>query len=283
LDANLENGYYGQITASNFTGDLWRWNEFKFVKAKGLHDATRSPLLSYYDDFISQLTEEDAKQMMADLLEELGIEKMQLISFEANEITNGLKEDEAYLSSFYGIFERAYYGFSIKSDISMRECAVAYSDRPFYKTELVKIRIAYDEIVEFIWESPAREISIEESNAELLLFDEIMDVFQENMMQIYDAEKISRDAPKNDGHEEYVNTIEKGFISINRIELCMERIPVEGDENLYKMIPVWKFFGNETLKIKGLEDYTTIMPDNEHNYLTINAADGSIINRELGY
>jgi hypothetical protein len=106
-----------------------------------------------------------------------------------------------------------------------------------------------------------------------------MGIFQDTMTKTFDAEKISRDDPANDEHKEYVESIEKGNVNINRIVLSMERVSFEGDKTLYKMIPVWKFFGSETLKIKGLDQYISNLPNQQQIYLNINAIDGSILER----
>jgi hypothetical protein len=279
LDANLDDEYYGRITASNFTGDLRRQNEIKFIKSKEIHETTHSPVWKYYNDYSSRLTENKAKRMMANLLKDLGIEGMELSSFNSYEKTTDNKDGKVEFSGFSGTFERVYYGVPTLSDQNLREYGYIGNELPRYKRELIKIRIANDEIVEFCWENPSHEVSVEDSNAELLQFDEIMGIFQDTMTKTFDAEKISRDDPANDEHKEYVESIEKGNVNINRIVLSMERVSFEGDKTLYKMIPVWKFFGSETLKIKGLDQYTSNLPNQQQIYLNINAIDGSILER----
>ena len=46
LDADLDGGYYGRITANNFVGDLSRWNRMSFIKSKTLNQNTLSQTLT---------------------------------------------------------------------------------------------------------------------------------------------------------------------------------------------------------------------------------------------
>jgi hypothetical protein len=102
---------------------------------------------------------------------------------------------------------------------------------------------------------------------------------------MYNVEKLSRDAPENDRHEQFIKSIEKGYIKITDIKLGMERIPMENDLTRYRMIPVWRFYGSEYLKIEGMDTDITNMPAREGGmtYLTLNAIDGSIVDYQTSY
>ena len=66
------------------------------------------------------------------------------------------------------------------------------------------------------------------------------------------------------------------LIKIEQIKLGMMRCRLS--ESRYVYLPVWDFIGDCTYKIDDI-------PDGEYNvsFLTINAIDGSIIDRVAGY
>ena len=73
--------------------------------------------------------------------------------------------------------------------------------------------------------------------------------------------------------------------NIDRIVLGYARIyEPSTDEHTGIMIPVWDFFGSMTSESEynGETESNTSKDPNE-SFLTINAVDGSIINRNLGY
>lgn len=106
-------------------------------------------------------------------------------------------------------------------------------------------------------------------NVEMLPFPEIAGIF-EQMMRIQNAEL---------DYETY-----HGF-SVDRVELGYMRIYDPGtDSRSGLMVPVWDFFGTRTARYDyngEAEEYTN---DNEHSsFMTVNAADGTVIDRNLGY
>lgn len=112
---------------------------------------------------------------------------------------------------------------------------------------------------------------VKTENLNLLPFDEIMQIY-EKMMQIEHA--------NFDGYAESLK------FEIDRITFGYTRIyePASSSQTGV-LVPAWDFFGETTTEYK-LEDGTTDFyygDDKVHSQMTINAIDGSIINRELGY
>lgn len=119
-------------------------------------------------------------------------------------------------------------------------------------------------IVEFKWTSPYTEPEIVTSDTNLLSFSEVQAVFEKMVLINYSF---------YDG-----GTLE---LDINNVQLGLMRVTDTGERDSGILIPVWDFFGN-----------ITAVPDNEEPYqwgyandslLTINAIDGSVIDRGLGY
>lgn len=68
---------------------------------------------------------------------------------------------------------------------------------------------------------------------------------------------------------------------ITRIELGLARINYKDDYNSALLVPAWDFFGYITTNGEISEEEKLLA--NKNSFLTINAVDGSIIDRHLGY
>jgi hypothetical protein len=60
----------------------------------------------------------------------------------------------------------------------------------------------------------------------------------------------------------------------------MMRIMRKDKPGEYLMVPVWDFIGNNSSGLAGHEDW---LPFGDQSYVTINAIDRSMINRDWGY
>ncbi len=73
--------------------------------------------------------------------------------------------------------------------------------------------------------------------------------------------------------------------TIDRITFGYMRVMVKDQPNSFELIPVWDFFGNRLYL--GVYDNKTPLkyyyPTQDRSYLTINAMDGTVIDRWLGY
>ena len=100
-------------------------------------------------------------------------------------------------------------------------------------------------------------------NIKLLPFSEIMKIY-EKMMQIQNADVLNYEDSRT--------------YRIDRITFGYTRIyEPSTDSRQGLLVPVWDFFGS--FEVPGRETYV----EPNQSFLTINAADGSVINRELGY
>jgi hypothetical protein len=122
-------------------------------------------------------------------------------------------------------------------------------------------------------------------NVELLPFAEIQAIFKKQMSlsYAYSAETES-DQP-----------LDYRRIIIEKIQLGYMRVQRQGRDGEYLMIPVWDFYGYEAMKFEDPVTaaqwvYFTLNADGEmeerepyQSYLTVNAIDGSIIDRRMGY
>ena len=138
---------------------------------------------------------------------------------------------------------------------------------PAYFYENLRIDIDDSGILFLKLIAPTEYIETLNDNTEMLTFEEIQDVFRKNI----EIKHIWNDDQKIDSRE----------IHIQRITLGMIRIANQNDSDGFILVPAWDFFGY-TVTVsdddsESKDDYTT------SSYLTINAIDGSIIDRSLGY
>ncbi len=124
-----------------------------------------------------------------------------------------------------------------------------YESLVFYVTD--------DGIIGMKWQSPYEIGDAVTKDSALLSFNEVMDVFRK--MFLVD------------------NAGEKKDVTVNSIRLGYTRVLKQDETGVGLLVPVWDFFGSVTDE----EGRTSTSPDN--SLLTINAVDGSIIDRAVGY
>ena len=146
--------------------------------------------------------------------------------------------------------------------------------------EKIVICINDNGLIHFEWVAPIKEVGTVGDNVKLLDFDDIVDIF-EKQIQIQGV--IGQDLPT------MFYEVDKKIINIDRIALTMERIKKQDSQNEYLIVPAWNFYGTEvtnyipTKDSESLENLVIECKIFSHSYLTINAIDGSIIDRSLGY
>ena len=136
-----------------------------------------------------------------------------------------------------------------------------------------KIRIFIDDqgIVYLKWSSPYIMKEIVSEASAMLPFSDISDIFKRMAPMKYDY----CDNDEGYSYEMKVTEARLGLMRVTEKDV--------GDSGL--IIPVWDFFG--TLTLKGKPRQPNPAQGDQHyvytSFLTINAIDGSIIDRELGY
>ena len=132
-----------------------------------------------------------------------------------------------------------------------------------YKWEAEYICVAIDDtgIVEFLYFEPGEITEIINDNVEVISFEEALEIFRKQIF--YEGVWTQQGVTFSD-------------LTITKIQMNMFRLRLK-DTNEYMYVPVWDFIG--TWKT----DFYETEPGKELSFLTINAIDGSIIDRNLGY
>ena len=225
------------------------------------------------------ITENVAKQKAEALISALGINYLKCYS--SQKLYGGSSEatpdQSAYINPrkcvWYIRYERNVNGIPttytpydcIKVDQENQSAPWSYEDMTF----------AIDDtgIVGFSWKSPYKVTGTVTENSNLLPFDQAMNVFNNMALVVNSWDGIAADNPRVAGVE----------INVNHIKLGLSRITEQDKRDSGLLVPVWDFFGSLTYinKVNG-ETKNQLMDDNIP-ILTVNAIDGSIINRSVGY
>ncbi len=134
--------------------------------------------------------------------------------------------------------------------------------------ERIEVVTDHGEVAEVTWTSPLRVLGVENENVGLLPFDRIMEIFKQQIfMNIY----MGKDYLGNDSHTD---------MRITEITLSYMRVR-KPNQTEYWLLPVWDFQGYDTrFAANRMDDYDWW---DTFSLLTVNAIDGSIVDRNLGY
>ncbi len=135
-----------------------------------------------------------------------------------------------------------------------------------WPAEVIEVMVNNNGIVSFKWDNPSAIKDTVNQNVSILPWEDI----KEKAIQQLCIKNIS----------EYITGVdqEKMSIKIDRITLGMMHVAKIDNQNEFMYIPVWDFFGNH---INESDDYFS--SERACSILTINAIDGSKIDRGLGY
>lgn len=130
------------------------------------------------------------------------------------------------------------------------------------------VYLSYDELglVSFNWEAPCKTESASEEYVFLLPFSEIQNIFESTVMNKY-AGYAGQDIPS----EMSIEKVTLGYMQVWDDE--------KGEES--SLVPVWDFFGH--FKVKEGDGMSYDLLDENASILTINAMDGTVIDRGAGH
>ena len=147
--------------------------------------------------------------------------------------------------------------------------------------ENIQIIVGSDGIYSFIWRSPSEEVSVKQTQSALLPFDEIASIANTMLPVVVIGPKETSlvEVDRINGDDTHMD------VEITKVSLTLMRIRDKGSLQ-GTIVPVWDFWGtwdwyepgdsaSDTMR-KGAH-YTT------QPMLTLNAIDGSVVSRQLGY
>lgn len=215
------------------------------------------------------ISREDALKAARNTLKQLGLEGTQLsyaragidveglLGTEFSDVVSNPKRKKCYIFYFSRILKdipvtNIEYCNGIEEGDDKEE---AYDK--VWLCENIEIAVDDSGVLWFRWDSPSEIGEVINANVKLKDFEEIKSIFKKQMFY----ERTWSFSGLSDSE-----------ITIKRAVLGLMRVRMK--ENEYDYIPVWDFIGDWIQKGNALK---------EVSFLTLNAVDGSVINRELGY
>ena len=217
------------------------------------------------------ITREEAQKVSDGVITEMGImgaepkdvNKVNIFKVKSRHNQEDIESDE---QAFEFIYKKTYNGIDVSHFISQMKILQteegSKSDSEVYSAVLEpeKLSITVDDsgVIFFDWKNPTYSDGLISENVELLDFEKIKEIFSSQIFyhQFYQGSEGSLD------------------IYIDKIVLSYFIEPVINSNDEYIAIPVWDFIN---------EGSGTYNSGQASTYLTINAIDGSVINRDLGY
>ena len=141
--------------------------------------------------------------------------------------------------------------------------------RDLWGPEYMQITTYEGEIYDIDWYNASKIKEVENENVKLLPWEEIQEIFEQQIDFMLTPAMGHR---KEEGQRIYFPN--PTDITIDRIHLGLTKVLVQ-DTDEYRLIPTWSFFGTDNSP-NDVVHY-------EKCYLTINAIDGSIIDRGVMY
>lgn len=250
----------GQETAA-LTGKPASWEELGMTEEKA--------------EEMAGITPEEAQKIADGYMEKLGLSgdfsaKNVMLSLCA-EMDENIAGQSQYIDAGYQVdYTRDIDGFPITDEMQMGGGLESMeSTLETWSYEKIQFTVNKDGIqhveINNLYEIGEQQVA----NVELMTFPEIAKIF-ESMLQIQNSDM----------------TYSKGkAFDIDHVTLGYMRVYDPGADNVSGLlVPVWDFFGKMVdYVVYEDQEYTNVSAEPTYSRLTVNAADGTVINRELGY
>ena len=244
----------------------------------GNNEAVPYSLLDMYEEAPEEsISGEDAIKMGNELMESLGLanvvcDKSTQIAFIENFYTRPAGSVPDIIETGYELqYVRCLEGMPISyTPFTGNVVQVEEAYLGGWHYERITVDVTGSGIVYFEWESPYTEPTVETRDTQLLDFEDVADIF--GKMIIVKHSDLKEQNARNNMRTTY-------DFHVDHVELGLMRIRSKGNINQGLLVPVWDFWGTWTVypggNTSGWEEYTI--------FLTVNAIDGTIIDREYGY
>lgn len=204
------------------------------------------------------------KPVVDKLISDLGIDYMKLVSVQKTGDCYQYKYCR-YMDDMYETYAPQYLG-----SVKLNDDGMIVMD--LWNYEHLAIEVQGHQIKRIEWKNPSELVKTDNDNVKTLPWEQIKNSFLTQMDYILTPTPIAKTESSNGSIFS-----EPTIIYITRIEYGFTKILMQNSGGEYKLIPTWSFFGYDEVNNKNTES------DSEICFMTINALDGSSINRGLMY
>jgi len=175
-----------------------------------------------------------------------------------------------YTRTYKGLQETYVKGFIGTTATAVDNGPVIY----LWDPEYLYMEIQDGNIVVVEWHNRTEITNVDNENVQTISWEEAKQIF---MTQI---DYLLMPEPIINGNQSSA-FFDKTEVHINRIELGLTKLLMKDSKDNYKLIPTWSFMGYETSVSRPTQERVNIGA--EICFITINAIDGTIIDRGLMY
>lgn len=218
-----------------------------------------------------KMTPQEARDRVAELFHTLGMDNMKPIRVI---LTSDSQEVNTRHYTYCVEARRVVDGVEVQSPFR-RTYVGSIDDGHEWAYETLEVQLDDEGITSMNWLSPLTVGAVEVARANLLPFSSILAV-AENMLCV-----------ANEPLESDLGDYDTYSVQIDQITLSLQRIPSANSVDDGVLIPVWNFYGQESYILSGGMEVRRLTNESiglsNEPYLSINAIDGSVINKTLGY
>lgn len=255
----------GAGSQAAYVRNVWNSNEFSSVRNSYTSDILWEAQTSGATFSSPAISPEDGRKIAEEAMEQAGL--MEEYTFTGERVIPLYETLEDREGTYKNVYEYLYTRCVLGVAETFTNTAVALGTddlavmRPWHY-ERIRIFVDDEGIYALLWDSPSR-LEVLYEDVALMPFEQIQSIFEAQFMLRYGA--FTAD---NGG----------GRYEIQAVKLGLMRICEKDHTTNALLVPVWDFFGTYTGEdgsVKGLDGFDS--------WLTINAIDGSIIDRSTGY
>lgn len=198
------------------------------------------------------------KELAEKCVKDMGIDYMSI-----NSVAVGSNGYKIYFTRSYNNLQETYVGNFLGTTVTGVDNAAVID---LWKSEYLCFEMQNGKIVKVSWINPSKILKVDNDNVQVKTWDEIQKIFYTQMEYL-----LTPNLPQDKGMG-----IQE--VHINRVEFGFAKVLMKNSKNDYKLVPTWSFMGNDqdTIKEGNSQGSSTC-------FLTINAIDGSVIDRGLMY
>lgn len=150
--------------------------------------------------------------------------------------------------------------------------AEGYPVMDLWKKEYVKAITHDGQLMYLKWSNPSQITNVDNENAKILPWESIVKIFKAQINLMITPQSTIAEAGLDDASSD-----QPTIIHINRVEFGATKLLMRNSRD-YKLIPTWSFLGYDETELSN-----DIIPGGKICFVTINALDGSIIDRGQMY
>lgn len=224
------------------------------------HTYVAPSLLAEDEEYVKQ------KEMVDRIVKNMGIDHMEVNSVSKTELGYRF-----YYSRTANDYQETYTGYFVSSVVYQTDDD-GKQYRELWSSEHLDIETQNGKVVKAFWKNPSEVVNVENDNVKIMEWEQIQEIFISRMGYV-----LSPDVISNKDFQNSALYRDHAGIFINRVELGLTKLIVKDTKEDYRLVPTWSFMGHQVYE--GEPSST----DSGTCFLTINAIDGSIVNRASMY